>query len=200
MGEASTMGICPTDEEKVEENMSAELHLTYFPIAARGEISRMICAIGGLEPIWHDHPFGEKPDDHAAHWSPGTVPLLKHGDIKVSQSLAIENYLSSSAPKYKGLTPAQRCKDLQLSGIKDDLVNGIAPIIFGERDAAKCKEVLDKFYPILEGILPEEGFVNGLEFPTMGDFAVLLMCEGYMPYVAGFKCAGDENYVKQYPK
>lgn len=176
-------------------------HLIYFPIAARGEITRMTAHIGGLE-ITEQAPDGDTM--HTMYGSPGTVPLLVHGDLKLSQSLAIEQYISGITPKYASLTAAQRAKDLQFSGIKDDLMNGLAGCLFGqyggEEKVVKLKEQLDKWLPLLEAIVPESGFINGLEFPTPADFAVVLICEGYTPYGAGMKAAGCPECVKAHPK
>ena len=130
------------------------------------------------------------------------------GDLKLSQSLAIEQYIAGLSKDGKfstQLTAAQRAKDIQFSAIKDDLMSGVASIIFGDKDAGKIKEVLDKWFPLMEGLVPAEGFINGLAYPTLADFSMLLMHDGFMPYGAAYKFAGftdGAGYITadKYPK
>ena len=44
---------------------------------------------------------------------PGTLPVLEHGDVKLFQHVAIENYLANLSPKYAELTPQQKGKGEQ---------------------------------------------------------------------------------------
>lgn len=176
--------------------------LTYMPIAARGETALLICKVGGLE-IEHvksmGAPEGVNPNDY---FSPSGLPILKHGDLQVAQSLPIEDYLSSIAPKYAGLTPQQRAIDGCLCAIKEDMCQGCAKPMFAKcNDPEVLKKVLDTWLTVVEHKCPESGFFNGLELPTAADFACLVMTEGYMPYVAALKQAGvDLEYYKKFPK
>ena len=36
----------------------------------------------------------------------------------------------------------------------------------------------DKWFPVIEGILPARGFVNGLDFPTSADLCIVTMIMG----------------------
>ena len=66
--------------------------LYYFPAGGRAELSRTIAAAGRIELLEGGVP-GEgfnKPE----YGSPSGIPLLQHGALKMSQSTAIENYLS----------------------------------------------------------------------------------------------------------
>ena len=75
-------------------------NLVYPPMAARGELIRMLAALGGLELTETSVPMGgADPAMLAACGSPSGLPILVHGDLHLSQSLAIESYISSIAPK-----------------------------------------------------------------------------------------------------
>ena len=58
---------------------------------------------------------------------------------------------------------------------------------------------LDKWFPVLEGLLPEDGFVLGLGFPTVADLCVVNIGRGYMPFGAAYK-HGKYDYGAKYPK
>jgi len=168
--------------------------LYYMPIAARGELIRMAAAIGGLKMDEN----ADKPEDITTYGSASSVPLLKHGDLKMSQSLAIASYIASIAPLFAELTPQQRGKDMQFACIKEDVIAGFAKILFSDKNPESIKEVMAKWFPLIEGILPESGFVNGLEFPTMADLSLVILADGYMPFGAAYKIAGEDT--TQYAK
>jgi len=65
------------------------------------------------------------------------VPILRHGDLKMNQSLAIENYLMSICERYKDMTKAQIAKDQQISAFKEDLLALVAGQLFGGADKEK---------------------------------------------------------------
>lgn len=171
--------------------------LVYFPVAGRGELCRLIATVGGIENFEEVGalPEGVSPADCG---STGSMPCFIDGDLKMNESGAIEVYLSLIAPKYADLTPQQRGKDTQLAQIKESILGAFAGIVFGlsaEERAAGAKKVdveavAKKFFTVLEGILPEDGFVNGLDIPTVGDLAIVNICEGYMPFGAAYKYAG----------
>ena len=76
--------------------------------------------------------------------------------------------------------------------------------MFGDEEKkAKVKEeltpILDKVYGIVEGLCPDEGFVNGLDFPTKADLAILNMIKGYMPYGWGIE-ATEYDFPSKHPK
>ena len=177
--------------------------LIYFPVAGRGALSRLIAHVGGVEDFEDTHAM---PDGvtQADCGSPGTFPMLIDGDLKMNESGAIEVYLSMIAPKYKDLTVKQRAKDFQFTQLKEEYLRNFAAVIFNPTTDAAAKTegvegVAAKYFPILEGILPEDGFVNGGDYPTPGDLAIVNICEGYMPFQASYKIAGLD-LAKSYPK
>jgi len=78
---------------------------------------------------------------------------------------------------------------------------GCVPIIFTDIKNAPTKvpEHFDKWLPVIEGLLPEEGFVLGLDYPTVADLCVLNIGRGYMPFGASYK-HGKYDYTLKYPK
>jgi len=179
---------------------SGKPYLYYFPIAGRGELIRLICAAGGLE-IDEGKPDAElKKADYA---SPSGLPLLKHGDLKISQSGAIEKYLAGLVPKFAALSPAQQAKDHMFCCIKEDLLKGCAGVVFGGRlredGPAEIPKHCDKWFDVVEGLLPDKGFILGLSYPTLADLAVLNMARGYMPFGAAYK-HGKYDYALKHPK
>lgn len=180
--------------------------LVYFPVAGRAELSRLIAAVGGVKNFASEHalPEGVTPGECG---SPGSLPILIDGDLKINESGAIETYLISIAPKYADLSPKQRAKDSQLCHLKESILGSFSKIIFGmtpEERASGAKkteveEAAKKYFSVLEEILPSEGFVNGLDYPTPGDLAVVNICEGYMPFVSAYKHAGLD-LSEAYPK
>jgi len=158
--------------------MAATLY--YFPAGGRAELSRTIAAAGGVEIIEGGVP-GEGVDK-AEYGSPSGIPLLQHGALKMSQSTAIENYLSLLA--FPDLAPQQRAVDAQFCSIKEDVMAGTYKVFFNpemkenpEKASEELKKNADKWYPIIEKKCPADGFINGQAYPTACDVAVMNMCD-----------------------
>lgn len=189
--------------------MSTKPVLNYFSICGRGEMSRLICAAGEL--AFEDKAWAPAFDEtggwrqgYAAIGNgfgfPGVMPILEHGDLKLYQSVAIESYLASISPKFSGLTPEQKAIDLMFQEIRSD-INGVTEsLLFKKIEAADLPPIMEKFYGIVEGLLPDSGFVNGLDFPTAADLAVLVITKGCMPFQAAPTMAGCAPTPATYPK
>lgn len=164
-----------------------------MPIAARGEVCRLIALYGGLDNFVEKGLLPES-EDKTSFGTPSGLPVLKHGDLKMSQSLAIEMYLSMIAPKYANLTQPQRAIDAMYSAIKEDVLAGIATTLFGsktdEEKKAAVTGVFDKYIALLEGMLPATGYVNGLDFATVADLNILVIFTSYMPFGGAAKMMG----------
>jgi len=180
--------------------------LIYFPIAGRGELIRLIAKVGGLGKL---QELPAVPDGLTAKdfGSTGSLPVFMDGDLKINESGAIETYVSLIAPKYKDLTPKQRAKDAQFCQLKESCIAAFARPLFRmtpqERASGAKKDeylaLFEKHFSVMEGILPEDGFINGLDFPTPADLAIVNICEGYMPFGSAYKHAGLK-LAEAYPK
>ena len=174
------------------------LTIYYFPVAGRLELSRLIAAAFGFD-IKVEKPPSEC--DKAEYGSKSGLPLLMHGDLKFSQTFAIQRYLASFVPQLVALTPAQQAIDDMYCSIKEDVLAGLVPIVFGGLATAPTEvpKLCDKWFGVLEGILPAEGFVLGLSHPTLADLAVLNLALAYMPFGAAYK-HGTYDYAANHPK
>lgn len=178
------------------------MHLVYFPVAGRGELIRLIAAVGGIEDFQESSTL---PDGITSEecGSAGSLPILLDGtnnELKINETVAIEHYVAGTIPVFaENLTPHQRAKDGQFCALKETCLGAVGTPLFG-KDIDAVKANVNKFYPLVEGLLPADGgFINGLDHPTVADLAVLNMCVGYMPFGAAFKAAGID-IATQFPK
>lgn len=181
----------------------------YFSICGRGELARLICAAGDLP--FNDKAWAPAFEDGGwrqgyqaignAHGLPGTMPVLEHGDLHLFQHNAIENYLASIAPKYADLTPTMRAKDLMIQLTKADINAATESLLFKQIQPEELPPKVTPALDVLEGLLPDSGFLNGLDFPTPGDLAIAVIAKGCMPFQAAMTIAGCPTWdgVK-YPK
>jgi len=182
--------------------MTSEPHLIYAPIAGRAELARLIAAAGGITITESANManFGspeiqETGESKTNYMSPSGMPLLQHGDLKISQSGAIEAYLASIAPRYKDLTPQQRAVDHMFIGIKEELLLNGAKAVFTtlkedkDKAIADVSALFDKWFAVFEDQIPAEGFIHGLPFPTPADLALLNITIAYMPFGCARKLA-----------
>jgi len=132
--------------------------------------------------------------------SPSGVPLLKHGNLKMSQSGAIEAYISKIAPKLSGLTDQQRALDAMYCGLKEEILVNCAKAVFATKNGADVIKLLDKWLPLLEANAPASGFIHGLALPTAADCVALNITTAYMPFGAAMKLAGYDATFAGYPK
>lgn len=174
--------------------------LIYFPAAGRGELCRLIAAAGQVD--LDDYFPGSNYKSKVG--LVGTLPVILHGNLNISQSSACEKYLASLAPRFTGLTPEQTAVDNMFAAAKEDMLKVTGGVVFGDKmSKARAIEVLpdkmDKFLSALEGMLPDKGFVNGLDFPTVADLALLNVAEARHPFGAAMAAAGYD-WQSKYPK
>lgn len=180
---------------------SSPVTLHYFPAGGRAELSRLIAAAGRVELIEGGMPG--KDVNKSDFGSPSGVPLLQHGALKMSQSNAIENYLSLLA--FPDLPPQMRAIDSQFCSIKEDVAAGTYKVLFSpmikedkEKAAEELKKNASRWYTIIEQLCPADGFINGQGYPTAADVAVLNMCDTVMSFGICNKIAGVDWAI--YPK
>ena len=193
--------------------------LTYFSICGRGEVARLVAAAGEVEftdnALGAGAPGPQGVFDETGGWNqalqykemgegmgfPGVLPLLEHDGMKIYQTTAIERYLAAISPKYAGLTPKQKALDEMFLLIKSDINGTTESLLFKKIDGETLTAAMDKFYPLVEGLLPEGGaYINGLDFPTPGDIAVMVTAMGCMPFRAAPQVAGCAPTADKYPK
>jgi len=183
--------------------------INYFSIAGRGELARLICAAGGVEfedKAWapaFDASGGWRQGYQAignALGFPGTMPVLEAGDFKLFQSQAIESYLASIAPKFEDLTPEERATDLMFALTKADINASTEALLFKKIKPEDLKPIIEKWYPIVESMLPASGFVLGKAYPTVADLSVLVIAKACMPFQAAPQLAGCAFDGKKFPK
>jgi len=183
--------------------------LNYFSICGRGEMSRLVAAAGEVD--FEDRAWAPAFDETGgwrqgyaaignAYGLPGTLPILEHGDVKLFQSVAIEGYFASLSPKFSALTPGQKATDLMFQEIRSDINAVTESLLFKKIQPEDLPPTMEKWYGVIEGLLPETGFVNGLAFPTIADLAVLVIAKGCMPFQAAPAIAGCSPTPATYPK
>jgi len=176
--------------------------LFYYPFAGRGELARLIAAAGDLQ-------MDEKMElkDASPFGSPGNWPCLEHASLRISQTFAIESYLARIAPAFKDLTVTQRAEDAMFCKFKEEMIAGytaIDAIILADESqkAAEMDDIAalgDKWFPVIEGRLPADGFINGLAFPTAADLAVLNIATGFIPFGLAY-LMGKYDARAKFPK
>lgn len=211
---AATVSSAATASSKAEPDAAAKgaraipmesdpeaLCLFYHEFAGRGELARLIAAVGGLKL----NEYSEL-SDKSSFASPSVLPCLQHGTLKLSQSFAIEHYLMSIAPAFKDLTLAQRAADYEFCKMKEEMMAGFLNIIMSEDESyspinvvSDMVEIGDKWLSIIEDRLPQSGFINGLASPTVADLAVLNVAKAFMPFGAAYLLCDYDAFGK-FPK
>lgn len=129
------------------------------------------------------------------------MPILEHGDLKIFQHNAIERYLCDIAPKYAKLTPEQKAHDMVIMLTKAEINAQTESLLFKKITPEDLAPMMEKTLSLIEGLMPEKGFINGLAFPTPADLAILVINQGCMPFQAAMTMAGCPTWDgKKYPK
>lgn len=180
--------------------------LWYLPFAGRGEICRLCAAAGGL--TIEDNKLG--PDDDRKQLeqecsSLGTLPVLKHGKLAISQSGAISMYILDIAPKFKGIPKRARAVDAMYMGKLEDIIGAIKESGFFDEltggppcDTKALLDSVNKWYGHLESLTPSTGFINGLQFPTGADCACLVVFQA--AFAQGYWLAKSGVQKDSFPK
>eukprot|EP01052_Picozoa_sp_SAG31_P034922 SAG31_NODE_4145_length_3534_cov_3.048326_1_plen_122_part_00 len=83
----------------------------------------------------------------------GALPTLRHNGFEMCQSIAIQSYLASIAPRYASLTPEQKATDDMFCCTLEDVLAGCAKVYFAEDKSNAKQDVtmhLDKFFTVIE--------------------------------------------------
>jgi len=191
--------------------------LHYFDISGRGELSKLIAAVGGLELELVEYPFAANGASAADKLKAGKLesehtkaatemgmdgcglPILVHDDLKLYQSFACQNYLASLGPKYPKVTARQQAIDNMFMGALEDCMGLAAGVVLSGGDPALVPVIMSKVMTHLMKYTPDEGFVNGYETPTSADLCCLVLTQALIPFGATLGDGAAECYGK-FPK
>lgn len=194
------MGQCNEGVANVVEQESGAPLLTYFPFAGRGEISRLCAAAGGLKMEQKGLAPGASEIESLAkaHGAIGKgLPVLTHGQLKICQSTAIQNYICAISPRFANM-PA-RCRGVDamyFADVEDYLADVGKSGIFGELfggpacDQAALAATIEKWMAHFESRLPATGYINGQPYPTGADCVVFCFYKAAAPWSIFFLKAG----------
>jgi len=179
----------PTAKERTATKgpeASGKPELIYFAGPGRAELARLAFAVGGVEytdtRLTSEQWPGVKQDPESAPGKMfGSMPVIKHGDFVVAQSMSVAQYaadlgINAATPP----TDEQRGLDTMMLGAHADLQSAMYKCLFGD-DAAKAKgkeELPGKVKLVLEGIerqyKAEGPYLYSPEQmgPTLGDLAL----------------------------
>ena len=177
---------------------SAKVTLRYFPVAARGELTRLYAAAGGLEMVDSVDVTGYQNNTLF-----GFLPALDHpeaGILGLQESLAIERYVANIAPKFSGLTPAQRAMDDMFACAKEDIMVVESCLDNASIARACVPPRMERYLSRLELLVPTAGFVHGLGFPTGADLATLIIAKAGFPWGRAMLLAGYTDWPTRFPK
>lgn len=191
--------------------------LHYFDVNGRGEVSKMVAAVGGLDIDIVEYPFqangasaadklkaGKLESEHTkAATAMGMdgcgLPIIVHGDVKINQSFACANYFANLGPKYPKVTPGQRAIDDMFQGALEDCMGLAAGVILSGGDGSLVPKVMSKVLTHLTRYIPDEGFVHGYDTPTIADICILVLTQALIPFGATLG-EGAAACYGQFPK
>jgi len=212
-----------TEEVKPSDTMAGKPTLHYFDVNGRGEVCKIVAAIGGLDIDFKEYPFVANGASTADKLKAGKVesehtkaatamgmdgcglPIIVHGDLKVNQSFACQNYfanLGQQAGKYPKVTPAQQVVDDMFQGALEDVMGLAAGVILSGGDGALVPVAMSKILTHLTKYLPADGvekFVHGYDTPTIADVCILVLTQALIPFNATLGDGAAECYGK-FPK
>jgi len=180
----------------------------YFDISGRGELAKLIAAVGGLEIEVKEYPFDVANPD--AEYRKAAVelgmpkcglPIVIHDELKISQSAAVQNYFASIGPNYPKVSPQQQAVDDMFAGVFEDIMGAGAAVLLAGAPPQKCADALDKALPVLSNYIKDDGFINGFEAPTCADLAIFMLVEALVPFGAAIgQIEGGYNWAEKFPK
>jgi len=196
--------------------MATKPTLHYFDVSGRGELSKLICAIGGVEIDVTEYPFeanGATVADklkagkmESAHTKAATemgmpgcgLPIVVHDDLKFNQSMAVQDYFVGLGQEknYPKVTPQQKAVDDMFEGALEDIMGLAAGVILSGGDAANVPIYMARILTHLSKYIKPEQFVHGLASPTKADCVVLVLTQALIPFGATLGEGAAECYGK----
>jgi len=197
--------------------MAEKPTLHYFDVNGRGEVCKLVAAVGGVDVNFKEYPFVANGASAADKLKAGKVesehtkaatemgmegcglPIIVHGDLKINQSFACANYLADIGPNYPKVTPQQRAVDDMFQGALEDCMGLAAGVILSGGDPTLVPKVMSKSLAHLTKYIPSDGFVNGYDTPTIADICILVLTQALIPFGATLGEGAGECYA-QFPK
>lgn len=191
--------------------------LHYFDVSGRGEVCKLVAAVGGVDLDIVEYPFKANGASAADKLKAGPMesehtkaaremgmegcglPIIVHGDLKINQSFACQNYLAAIGPKYPKVTPQQKAIDDLFMGYLEDIMGLAAGVILSGGDGTLVPIFMAKILTTLGKHIPASGFVHGLATPTIADICVLVLTQALIPFGATLGEGAAECYGK-FPK
>jgi len=188
--------------------------LHYFDVSGRGELSKLIAAVGGVELDFVEYPFqanGASAADklkagkmETAHTKAATemgmdgcgLPILVHGDLKIYQSNAVQDYMVSISTNYPKVTPGEKAVDDMFQGALEDMMGLAAGVILSGGDPASVPVYMTKTLTHLSKYIKGDGFVHGHAAPTKADLVILILTQALVPFNATLGEGAAECYGK----
>lgn len=121
------------------------------------------------------------------------LPILVHGDLKINQSAAVQDYFVSIGPNYPKVSPQQKAVDDMFEGALEDCMGVGAGIILSGVDGSMMVKAMEKTLTHLTKYLKPEGFVNGFDAPTKADLVILMLTQALIPFGATL---GEYDFAK----
>lgn len=198
-----------------EESKNPTLH--YFDVSGRGEVTKLVAAIGGAQLDIVEYDFvangasaadklkaGKVVSDHTkAATDMGMdgcgLPIIVHGDLKINQSFACANYMASIGPKYPKVTPKQRAVDDMFQGALEDMMGLAAGVVLSKGDPALVPKYMRQILTHLSKYIPDAGFVHKYDTPTIADVCILVLTQALIPFAATLGDSAAEVYG-EFPK
>merc|ERR1712187_496782 len=136
--------------------------LHYFDISGRGELCKLIAAVGGVEIEIVEYPTAANGGSEADKLKAGKLesehtkaatemgmdgcglPIVVHGDLKINQSAAVQDYFVSISPNYPKVNPAQKAVDDMFEGAYEDAMGVGAGILLSGRDPTIMGPAMEK--------------------------------------------------------
>lgn len=191
--------------------------LHYFDVSGRGELCKLIAAVGGLEIDLVEYPFeanGASVADklkagkmESAHTKAATemgmdgcgIPIIEHGSLMFNQSFACQDYLASIGPNFPNVTPQQKAVDDMFCGALEDMMGLAAGVVLSGGDPANVPIYMSKVLTHLTKYIKGDGFVNGYDAPTKADLVILVLTQALIPFGATLGAGAADCYGK-FPK
>ena len=194
---ASTTTSNPSMTKKAGKNVPIILGYWDFRGYYYGNVMRFLLAYGYAK--WEEKTFTRSDDTEWLATKPtlmefANLPYIIHGDFKLSETMAIHQYIAEKyCPSVNGTTPQEKARSYQLQSIGCEFGKCIG-MAFDPTQTKEtiCEEVMDKLAALGNLLEDDRKFLTG-DKPIIADF-ILFEHINYANHMNGGKT------YKRYPK